>query len=475
MNRGYAKKIVLVLGLINLFFSCDSSAKKVIRPKYVILISLDTLRADHLSCYGYDRRTSPNIDAWAKKGILFQNTVSQSYSTAPSHMTMLTSTYPSVHGVYVHPKEGTFFAPSSELKALPSILKEHGFSTGAFTGGGQVASEIGFGRGFDIYKENMSWITDKNIEEILNWIITKKNNPFFLFLHTYQIHDPYTPLPPFDELFGGKYTGPIIHDWNLLKLKADEEDYVGLSQIFWGGSSNFDEEGEIIFENFTKADIRHLISLYDGEIAYTDQKLHKMLLGMKELGILQESLVIITSDHGEEFGEHAGFLHKDLYLEDIHVPLIMVGPGCLPRRERIKKQVRLIDLMPTILDILGIEIPAQCQGQSLVPIIEGNAGALPAFSECVFKNIISLRTDDWSCLFLDDHKIQLYDRKKDLFEQSNVAEDYPDLLVEFKKEIESFKKANLALKSFISSGEIHNSKKISAETLEKLKALGYIR
>jgi len=464
----------IIIFFIIVLFSCRSSDNSKETPKNIVFISLDTLRADHLSCYGYERATSPNMDMWAKKGVLFKKVISQSQITAPSHMTMFTSLFPSVHGVSMGLTIESVSTLPLQFITLPQILQNQGLKTAAFTGGGQVAAEIGFGRGFHIYKENMGVITDENLEQVIDWVRKNKNKRFFLFLHTYQIHDPYLPPPPYNKKFGKEYKGWIIDNWKELKQLAKGDDYIKVSYYFWGGSKNWTPEGKIKIKNFCKEDIQHMIDLYDGEIAYTDHKIHQFIQELEKMNLLKDTMIIITSDHGEEFMEHKGFRHKDLYFEDVTVPLIMIWINHFPSGKIVREQIRLLDLMPTILDTLNISIPKFCQGQSLVPFIEGKRKFLPALSESPFGYRKALRTEMWC--YIEDGKVrkQLFCRQDDPSEKRNLAYLKAHVLTELHNQIVSILDKNEVLKQSILKKEKPLIKKLSKETIEKLRALGYI-
>jgi len=402
------------------------------------------------------------------------NVISQSEKTAPSHMTMFTSLYPSVHEVSIGSTVESMSTLSPQFITLPQILQNQGFKTAAFTGGGQVAAEFGFGRGFHIYKEDLGWITEENLEQVKDWVRKNKHNRFFLFLHTYQIHDPYLPPPPYNKKFDKEYRGWIIDNWRELRQLAKGNDYEKMRYHFWGGSKNWTPEGKIKIENFCQEDIQHMIDLYDGEIAYTDQKIHQFIQELEKLNLLKDTMIIITSDHGEEFMEHQGFLHEDLYFEDVTVPLIMIWINHFPSGKIVREQVRLLDLMPTILDILNISIPKHCQGQNLVPFIKGRGKFLPALSESPFGYRKALRSEMWCYIDDDTAGKQLFCRQDDPLEKRNIVDLKVQVLQELHNQIVSILDKNEVLKQSILKEEKSLIEKPSKETIEKLRALGYI-
>lgn len=475
-NRKYKYLLSITSMLFTLIFiSCRSSQSLEESPRNIVLISLDTLRADHLGCYGYERDTSPNIDNLAKKGVLFKNVVSQSEKTAPSHMTMFTSLYPSVHRVSLGKTVNSMSILPAQFTTLPQILKDQGFKTAAFTGGGQVAAEFGFARGFDIFKENMGRLFDSKLKQVKDWINKNKKSRFFLFLHTYQIHDPYVPPAPFNKKFSNNYEGWIVDNYLTLKIRAREEDYEKMSRKFWGGNKNFTDDGYIRVDNFSEDDVQQLIDLYDGEIAYTDNWIQQVIKELENQNLLENTLIIITSDHGEEFLEHHGFLHEDLYFEDVTVPLIMIWINNFPSGAIIEEQVRLLDLLPTILNITSSPIPEYCQGQSLIPFIKGNREFLPAFSESPFGFRKALRTEEWCYIEDDELGNQLYSRHDDPQEKINlIKHENASVLIALHRLVADNVENNNVLIKAILKNDVSPKKRPSEETIKKLKALGYI-
>ncbi len=317
--------------------------------KNVILISLDTLRPDHLGCYGYSRNTSPSIDTFAQESILFQNTFATSPWTLPSHVSMLTSLNCINHQVY-----HTDQSMDPTLITLADILRNEGYFTGAITGGGYVSGLYGFSKGFDSYHVR-GGVLDKNAAEIgcryaLDWVERHKDRNFFLFLHTYQIHTPYHSPSPYNTLF----------------LEEDSD----LKEIDFG-QLRFNHENR--YKSVSEDLRQNIIDLYDAEIRYTDESLVQPLMDtLKKLDLYDNTMIILTSDHGEEFFEHSSWEHShSLYNETIKIPLIIKFFGSKYAGKKIKNFARIIDIMPTILHELDINASHQKpDGKSLVGLIE---------------------------------------------------------------------------------------------------------
>jgi arylsulfatase A-like enzyme len=335
---------LLALGAV---LSCGGEKK----PLNVVLVGIDTLRPDHLHCYGYDRETSPNIDEFAARGVLFENTMSQAPWTAPSFATILTSLYPSQHG-----SMDVGSRIRTTVPTLATMLKERGYATGAVINAPALKPEFGLNRGFDSYDMTPldGRIGDGTTRDALAWIDANKDGPFFMFVHYFDPHLPYAPPPGYDDLFHPGYKGPIKNPFDMDQFTRTRE------RLF--------EE----MKNLSADDWAEIIDLYDGEIVYVDKAFGDLMTGLRERGLLDKTVVIVLSDHGEEFFEHGGFEHgHTLYNELIRVPLIISAPGIAREGARVKNQVRLLDVTPTVFDLLGFDAMPYFEGVSLVPYLTG--------------------------------------------------------------------------------------------------------
>ena len=302
----------------------------------VILVSLDTLRADHLGCYGYHRPTSPTLDKLASRATLYQRAYSTYPTTMLSHMAMLRGTHPDGLSRSLALEAGTAAAdhPEDASAMVQQRLQAEGWATAAFTGGGSVDKHWGFEEGFDAYCDCR---TGDDAEALAaradRWLEAHAGVPFFLFLHTYEVHGPYDPPPGYSAAAGGKPDLAGIDPYAVLGRPPDS-------------CAALDDGMRL-----------DMIDLYDGEIRYTDEALVAPLLAtLDRLGIAEDTLLVITSDHGEEFGEHGCWLHGEhLYDETVHVPLIIRYPGGAHRGEVVDGPVSLVDVAPTILAALGLD------------------------------------------------------------------------------------------------------------------------
>ncbi|MFH1998564.1 MAG: sulfatase [Planctomycetota bacterium] len=448
-------------------FGCSQQAEP--RLPNIILLSIDTLRADHLSCYGADQATSPWIDRLAAKGARFVDVISHSPSTAPSHMSIFTSTYPGVHGVHIRDEGLRFGRLPEKLQSLPEVLQAQGYRTAAFTGGAQVTAGFGFERGFEVYKEDMFRLEDQDFDPVLDWLAkVGPDEPFFLFLHTYEVHAPYQPPAPYDTLFDPDYTGRISGEWN-------EKEW-------------FDKL--MALRPLDDREVRHLKALYDGEILYTDQAFSRFFKTLAEKGLFgnEKTLLILTSDHGEEFMEHGRLAHMQLYQEIMKVPLIFYWPGVIPEGVVVPGQVRLIDLVPTLFDCVGMPAWPQAQGVSLKTWIQaGSRETLPAFSENHHqKDERTLRIDDFTYYARGKKGAELYARDMDSGERKNLlgpGQDrgqYKSITDTLGKAVDAFLMENEKHRNRLGildaaegTDDIHSDKDKDLE--ERLRTLGYIQ
>ena len=406
--------IVAILILLVGMWSGFIMAAQANEPHGIILISLDTLRADHLGCYGYHRNTSPFIDTFSKESVVFENTAVQSPWTLPSHMSIMTSLYPSFHGVVKKSSR----LPESRV-TLAQLLRKGGYQTAAFTDGGNVGSVFGFNRGFDLYEDEWIGIA-KTVPKVKQWLNENGSKPFFLFIHCYDIHSPYNPPPPYNALFHDFiYRGNLVPSTPTLLSTTNKK------------------KNEL---NITDQDIRHFIALYDGGIRYTDQWIGNLLSYLRSSGLYENSLIIITSDHGEEFMEHGAFSHWQLYYRpNLHVPLIMRIPGYPKEEIRINQLVQSIDLLPTILDIAELPAYNEAQGVSLLPLASQQKNFFTTLLGKVLNRQVKTetvsfaenhsRTPDWSVMsdgyqMISINKffeVQLFNLTTDPLAQNDIA------------------------------------------------------
>lgn len=330
----------------------------------VILISIDTLRADHLGCYGYSAAVSPAIDRFRQDAVLFEQAIAQAPSTLPSHASMLSSRWPEHHGAFFLRKN----ALPGDILTLPEVLEASGYRTAAFTGGGQMAPEFGLGQGFEVYEvAGPQATTLGTTNRGLRWIEEQLNElqeePFFLFLHTYEVHHPYTPRTEDLEALAPDYQGSLpakISKELLKRINRGERPLV-------------------------PGDLDYIIAAYDAEIRSMDAALGDFFEALARKGLYDRAVIVLTSDHGEEFGERGwvGWHSHTLHDELLAVPLLIKLPKSQHAGLSVAAQVRSIDIAPTILSLLGATKPADFDGVDLRGLMENPTfdPQLPALSQ----------------------------------------------------------------------------------------------
>lgn len=359
------------------------------RPPNVVLISIDTLRADHLSLYGYDRPTSPRLDAWAaEKAAVFETAVAPSPWTLPSHVSMLTGLDTVRHGVnHARPMP-------ADLRSLAETLREAGLATSAVTAGGYVHPLYGLAQGFDRFRYfavNMGHRDEieHGLRYALEALDAHQDRPFFLFFHTYEVHMPFSPRQPWFSTFSP-------HDPALELIGTDppaRADDGYLSHKDW----HVRRGDEVIDPSGVPEALESLPrDLYDAGIAYTDDHIGRLLARLETLGLDGRTIVVVTSDHGDMLGEHGAHNHLYVYDENLLIPLVIADPAGRGAGARIGQQVRTVDIVPTVLALAGLAPEPGLDGVSLVPLLEGRPLALPpAWSYASASNWgLSLRLQD---------------------------------------------------------------------------------
>jgi arylsulfatase A-like enzyme len=309
-------------------------------PLNVVLVSIDTLRADRMSLYGGPRPTTPHIDALAKRGVHFTHAYSPSPWTLPAHASMLTGKYPSA-------LSSNFDAPLYRMAPLLStMLKARGYRTAAVTGGGFVSGAFGADVGFDSFKTT-------NVDDAVGWIRTRPGDPFFLFFHTYATHTPY-------------------HDRRYLEgLDPGRLAHIYEKGVFWIGLHLQLTCGEF---DYTPAEREYARAFYDGGVAVADEMVGRIVAELEHAGVLDRTIVIVTSDHGEEFWDHTGrgaYHGHTLYDELLRVPLVWYEPDLSGAGKARDEPVDLVDIVPTVLARIGAPMPVGLDGVDLSPLLDG--------------------------------------------------------------------------------------------------------
>ncbi|OGD21191.1 MAG: hypothetical protein A2W03_10465 [Candidatus Aminicenantes bacterium RBG_16_63_16] len=408
-------------------------SKRGIAKPNVILITLDTTRADRLGCYGYGGARTPNLDALAARGILFEQAATSSPLTLPAHCSIMTGMYPTYHGVRINGNA----ALSEEQTTIAEVLSKQGYTCGAFIGAFVLDGRWGLNQGFQHYDDQFDLKKYKHLDlgaiqrpgnlvmdAALGWLDGQKGNPFFAWIHLYDPHTPYEPPEPYRSEFGR------------------------------GG----------------------LAGLYDGEIAFMDEQIGRCVTWLEKNGLDKNTVLVLIGDHGEGLGSHGEGTHGYyIYEYALHVPFIVVTPFETLRGLRVASQVRAVDVFPTLLELAGAAPPSMTQGPSLLDLMfrPGKKVVAPAYAESMSPNLQfgwsalhSLRTPRYK--YIDAPLAELYDLSRDAEEQTNLLAQAPDIARKMKADLDR-------LMAETSRGApTPQAANLDKETMERLTALGYV-
>ncbi len=413
----------------------------------VVLVTFDTTRADHLGCYGNDKIRTPHLDRLAAEGVRFADAISAVPVTAPSHTTILTGKYPLAHGV----RDNGLFVLGERQTTLAERLKAEGYATAAAVGSFPLSARFGLDQGFDLYDDRFSvryesfgrrrspragLYFDERRAELVNeavwpWLeqhhqvvgtLPARRQPFFLWLHYFDPHQPFEPPPPYGELY--------------------------------------------------------LTDPYLGEIAYADEAFGAVIKRLERLGVGDRTLVVFTADHGEGRGEHNELTHSTLaYNSTLHVPLILRIPGG-PRGLTVAQRVGTVDIVPTVLDLLGLAAGSDVQGRSLVPLIEAGGGRVEGFPRTLYAETLASRLShglgelrvifDRRYKYIFGPRPELFDLAQDPRERHNLAAAEGRIAAALEGKL-------AALVADNAEENPEAAVEIDAETRARLEALGYIQ
>jgi arylsulfatase A-like enzyme/Flp pilus assembly protein TadD len=395
-----------------------------LRRLNLVVVTIDTLRPDHLGCYGYSKIETPAVDGIARAGVLFENAVTQTPLTPPSHASIFTGLYPTAH--HVRDTGGFILSPSTTT--LATILHGQGWDTAAFISSAVLKKLFGLNQGFAVYDDQMprpgkghEFTEDAErragdtVDRAIRWLEGQAGKPYFLWVHVYDPHAPYNPPAPFSQ----KYKD----------------------------------------------------NLYDGEIAYTDHELGRLFDAVRQKAPAGQTLIAVLSDHGESLGEHGEYSHGVfLYDSTLRIAFVLSGPG-IPAGLRVKQQARTIDFLPTILELMGGQAPATVQGASLMPFLAGkDAPTAVSYAETLYPKINmgwaelrAIRTNRWK--YIRAPKPELYDLSQDAGEHDNVIGSHAAEVQKFEAQ----------LKAVIGTDgtETIATAAMDERTLNQLKSLGY--
>ncbi len=411
MTRG---PLVLALAVL---FGCGG-----VRPRQgqnLLVITIDTLRADRVGAYGYREARTPHLDRLAAQGVVFEEAIAQVPVTLPSHASLFTGLVPPTHGV----RDNTYFRLDSEARTLAEILKERGYETAAFVAAFVLDSSFGLDQGFEVYDDEVPAVAESTgtIAERQGDLVTRafeswvenrpSDRPFFAWLHYFDPHLPYAAPAPYP-------------------------------------------------------------AGYDGEIAYADAQVGRVLERLETEGLAKDTLVVVTSDHGESLGEHGEKSHGFfVYDATLHVPLILKSAASLPAGKRVAASVRTIDIFPTALEALAVPVPEEAQGSSLLPLVRGEATETPpAYAECYVSELnfrwaplVALREGGYK--YIEAPRPELYDLGADPGEMKNLVEADPGRAQRMRSRLAE--RVEEFAPSFSSRAQP------DPETIARLRSLGY--
>jgi choline-sulfatase len=450
------------------------------RPN-IILISNDTLRADRLGCYGCPAGTSPNIDSFCRESVQFLQAISQAPSTTASHMSLFTGLLPPIHRVTNWlvrddlAKEHKLSKLSATIPTLAQYLKENGYRTIGLHHGGNVLAFFGFDQGFDFYSNKIiNWYrflrNQPAHEKLLSRMRESRNQkkPFFLFLHHYLCHDPYIHASKKirERFLPNPEPGLPIELTDLPFKKKPKERIAKSKDAFWKAIHDDNPRHR-----------RHVRALYDAGVNTADMVFGEIVDLIKKEGLYDRSLIAVISDHGEEFWEHGGTLHRNLFVEVLHVPLIIKFPKGEYGARKIDTPVSLFDLMPTILDFLRIKPRVPLQASSLLPLIRNeNASHGRVYS---FDDGLQFVRFNQSSFSYSNQSVRglsgewLYNRLTDPREKRNLAAANNARIIRLRALAAKIMQAQETFRTRIKAGS-SASTKISEDLKTQLEALGYL-
>lgn len=427
--------------------------------RLVVVLLLDTVRFDALGCYGHPNAPTPNIDAIAADGVRFEEAISTSGWTLPAVGSLLTGTWPTVHGGL---GKSTRLTPiRDEIPTGPEVLEAHGFKTLAVANAAFVSPLLHLDRGFDVFDHQYTynWDTrraDVSIDVAIDLLSKHRGHSRFLLVHLFDAHLDYDPPGAYASLYAEGRTkppAPLTHD-NCLSLQMGDDPP-------------------------SDADIDYVKALYEGEIAFMDAQIGRFVEELKARDAYDDGTIIVIADHGEEFWEHRGFEHgHTLYDELVHIPLIVKLPSSVEvGTHTVAKQVRIVDIMPTIFDLLEIDSPPSFAGRSLMPLIRGESDAdRAAFCESTLygANRIAWRTDPYKYIIdvTGQSPDELYNWRNDPAETTNLLEVRPAAANDIRQGLDRFIED---MAETVRPMSMPAPVDMSPAQIDKLRSLGYIR
>jgi arylsulfatase A-like enzyme len=440
----------------------------------VVLIELDTVRADHLGIYGYPRPTSPVIDALGRDGVVFEDVMSTAPWTLPASASLLTGLYPSRHGA-----KSNSWALAPRLPTLATTLSREGYATAAVVNVRFLSPLYRLNQGFErfVYVPEdedrvrpSTWVTDQAIE----WLRDLSDRRAFVFVHYYDAHSSYASLPGYRRLFESpSYHGVIDGSGRQLNT------------LRWGPGRCWEAAGigdceagtALSLADLDADDRQHLVDLYDANLRQLDTELGRLIAFLRAEDLLEDTLIVLTADHGDEFLEHGGLAHnRTQYQEVLAVPLIFRGPG-IPAGRRVSTPVSLVDVVPTVLSVLGETTELQPDGLDLSVLWEASDGAdepvfrdrhlfaESSFSPVANDVVVAVRQGPYKLVHNRvTEEDELYDLRTDPGERTNLAASQPEIRKRLREALRGLEGRSVAGEHI----------ELSEEDLERLRELGYL-
>jgi arylsulfatase A-like enzyme len=458
--------LVVLVGCAGEPASVDSIAPGQDRPN-IVLITVESVRSDHVGCFGYERDTMPSLCALAAEGARFDNAYSVTSWTLPAHASLFTGLYPAVHQVV-----GSRGRLDDSYTTLAEVLTAAGYQTAGFVSGPFLQPQHNLNQGFEIYDASPSNpegnraahadVTNPGMEALIDRFLTDGRDvarPLFLFAYLWDPHYDYIPPSPFDSVFTPPDAVPIV--------------VTGY------------ETSDVVHPGISAGELAYVISQYDGELSCTDALLGRLWRRLRDLGLWDDTYVIVTADHGEEFFEHGNKGHRNnLYEESVHVPLVVKSPGAAAPLED-GRPVSLVDLFPTVLDFAGVDPPAELHGRSLARAPDPDRTLFfELMTEWAVRNErtgeLELETDLWLAARAADHKLVMgrNDNRVELFDLASDPGEQRPLGPEAatrRAEIDSRLGEHLQrMKAEVAERREPEPARLSPEQEERLRALGYL-
>lgn len=449
-NMSSLSTAVLVLAWSVSLAGCSRVAVPI--PERVILITLDTTRADRLGSYGYGEGLTPHLDELAANGLLFERALAPMATTFPSHASMLTGLYPRFHGVRWNGDR-----LPTELTTVPETLAERGWETGAFVAYKAMLFRGGLDQGFTTVSDASPIPGEPRIRDgravtdlALEWLAEREDDiPFFLWIHYFEPHGPYE-VTPYSKAKLAAYRGRLAQGASLSVLNTSVSEILDSPE-----------------------DLSALRTLYDGEIAQMDGYVGEVLNLLEARSWQDETLICVVGDHGQALGEHGQHGHGPMLWDVVlRVPMILRVPAVAPAR--ITETVSLVDLAPTLLDLLGVSVDGPVQGKSLLPVFGGGRLRRPVFSETRVPGRVGAVDDQPRelAVHLDSFKLVLRDDTRSLYD---LARD-PDEEVALQEQEHATVRSALeaAAQRYLTTRISRGAAALTSEDLEELRALGYL-